>query len=576
MESRRFHRPGSARPRDGAPVIKQPRNATVELERRQGGRATEVIERLRQVQEARGRIEPADVDRVAAELRLPRAHVFGAASFYADFTFEVPTGRKVRLCDGASCFAATGGRHAAGIRERLGGVADVETVYCLGYCYASPAALDGERAHAGQDLAEQLAGKVPQCDPPIPFEAACEEPVVLARLLGRGAAAWDVWRGVVGDPDAPGRILREVERSRLQGRGGAGFPVAHKWALVRASPPGPRRIVANGDEGDPGSYLDRLLMEQDPHGVLEGIALASLACGADRGYLYVRSEYPAARDALRAAVQEARAAGHLGENVHGTGVGLEIEVFEGAGSYVVGEETALLHSIEGLRGSAAPRPPYPAGRGGLFAFPTAVNNVESLASVAWIVEHGGEQYARHGTATDPGTKVVCLNERFRNAGVYEVELGTPVAEIVDGLGGGLHSGALRMIEVGGPLGGFLGSDELETRLTFEDLAARGVALGHGSLVAFDEHIDPRALIRHLWRFAASESCGTCVPCREGTRRGLDLADRLAAGDARPQDRAEVGRLLNALDRGSLCAFGSGVPRPVRSLLRVCRQELEPW
>jgi NADH:ubiquinone oxidoreductase subunit F (NADH-binding)/NADH:ubiquinone oxidoreductase subunit E len=548
----------------------------VELERRQGSRATEVIERLRHVQQARGRIESEDVDRVAAELRLPRAHVYGAASFYADFTFEMPTGRKVRLCDGAACFAATGGRHAAGIREHLAGAADVEDVHCLGYCYASPAALDGERAHAGQDLAEQLAGQAPRSDPPIPFEAACEEPIVLARLLGRGPAAWDVWHGIVGDPNAPDRILREVERSRLQGRGGAGFPVARKWALVRANPPGPRRVVGNGDEGDPGSYLDRLLMERDPHGVLEGLALASLACGADRSYLYVRSEYPAARDALRAAVEEARASGHLGENVHGSGVDLEIEVFEGAGSYVVGEETALLHSIEGMRGSAAPRPPYPAGRGGLFALPTAVNNVESLAAVGWIVEHGGELYARHGTPTDPGTKLVCLNERFRNAGVYEVELGRPVIEIVHGLGGGLHSGSLRMIQVGGPLGGFLGSDELETPLTFEALAARGVALGHGSLVAFDEHVDPRALMRHLWRFAASESCGACVPCREGTRRGLNLAERLADDVARPQDRAELGRLLNALDRGSLCAFGKGVPGPVRTLLRVCRQELEPW
>jgi NADH:ubiquinone oxidoreductase subunit F (NADH-binding)/NADH:ubiquinone oxidoreductase subunit E len=557
-------------------VTSEPRNATVELERRLGRRATEVIERLRQVKQARGKIEPGDVDRVAAELRLPRAHVYGAASFYADFTSEMPTGRKVRLCDGASCLAATGGRHAAGIRERLAGVADVEAVYCLGYCYASPSALDGERAHAGLDLPEQLAGEAPQSDPPIPFEAACREPIVLARLLERGPAAWDIWHRVAADPEAPDRILGEVQRSGLQGRGGAGFPVARKWALVRANPPGPRRVVANGDEGDPGSYLDRLLMERDPHGVLEGVALASLACGADRAHVYVRSEYPAARDALRAAVEEARADGHLGENVHGSGVDLEIEVFESAGSYVVGEETALLHSIEGLRGSAAPRPPFPAGRGGLFAFPTAVNNVESLSAVAWIVQHGGEAYARHGTATDRGTKLVCLNERFRNPGVYEVELGRPVTEIVHGLGGGLHSGALRMIQVGGPLGGFLGADELGMPLTLEDLAAHGVALGHGGLVAFDEHTDPGALMRDLWRFAASESCGACVPCRQGTQRGLELAERLAASDARLQDAAELGRLLNALDRGSLCGFGSGVPASVRSLVRVCRQELEPW
>jgi NADH:ubiquinone oxidoreductase subunit F (NADH-binding) len=308
--------------------------------------------------------------------------------------------------------------------------------------------------------------------------------------------------------------------------------------------------------------------------VLEGLALAALASGAEHGYVYVRSEYPAARDALRAAVLEARAAGHLGANIHGSGVDFEIEIFEGAGSYVAGEETALLHSMEGLRGAAAPRPPFPAGRGGLYGAPTVVNNVETLSALQWIVDRGGDAYAALGTDDSNGTKLVCLNEAFARPGVYEVEFGTSLAQICFELGGGLRDGRrLRAVEVGGPLGGVLAPDELETPLSIEGLAKRGVSLGHGSLVAFDDDLSGRDLLLHLWRFADDENCGTCSPCRLGSRRGLELAERVADGRAETADGARLEALLSTMERASLCGFGQGVPTPVRCILRIYADEL---
>jgi NADH:ubiquinone oxidoreductase subunit F (NADH-binding) len=398
----------------------------------------------------------------------------------------------------------------------------------------------------------------------MPFESAVADPVVLAGVVGSGDDPWGVWREVL-DTEDRARVQREVLESGLRGRGGAGFPAAVKWKSAAEMPArGPRHLICNGDEGDPGSFVDRLLMESDPQRLLAGMALAGFACGATSGHVYVRSEYPRARDAVRAAVLDARAAGELGERIHGTAVNFDVEVFEGAGSYVAGEETALIHSIEGLRGEVQARPPFPTERG-LLHEPTVVNNVETLCAVPWIVARGGAAYASLGVGDSRGTKVICLNERFNRPGAYEVELGISIASIIDGLGGGLRDGAeLAAIQVGGPLGGFLAPDQLHTPLSFEALREAGVDLGHGSLIALDRRIDRAALTHHFWRFAASESCGTCVPCRLGTRRGLELAH------AQPEASAldELGDAMAAMERASLCAFGRGVPPVVRSIERA--------
>ncbi|MDQ2676661.1 MAG: NAD(P)H-dependent oxidoreductase subunit E, partial [Actinomycetota bacterium] len=500
-------------------------------------------------------------------------HVNGAASYYADLGFEPRGRRHVRVCAGTACFAASAGDHIRATARELGvepgRVSDdrsvsLEPVHCLGYCYAAPAALDGEDPCAGPGLSGQLAGTVQRDDPEIPFESVVPDPVILAGVTGSGGDPWEPWRQVLAAGDRA-RVQREVLASGLRGRGGAGFPAAVKWKAASEMPSrGPRHLICNGDEGDPGSFVDRLLMESDPQRLLTGMALAAYACGATQGHVYVRSEYPRARDALRLAVAAARSAGELGTDVHGSGYSFDVEVFEGAGSYVAGEETALIHSMEGLRGEVQARPPFPTERG-LLHEPTVVNNVETLCAVPWIMANGGDAYARMGSGDSKGTKVVCLNERFERPGAYEVELGTSVATIIDECGGGLRDGAeLAVLQVGGPLGGFLGPDRLDTPLTFEDLRAAGADLGHGSLVALDRRVDREALYRHFWSFAAAESCGTCVPCRLGTRRGLELAIAEPGASA----FAEMPAAMQAMERASLCAFGRSVPPVVRSIERA--------
>jgi NADH-quinone oxidoreductase subunit F len=555
-----------------------PGQTVTEVERRYGRRGDQVLDRLRAAQRERGRITPEDVDAIAAELRLPRAHVNAAASFYADLGFAPRGRRHVQLCAGTACFAASRGAHIRELSAELDappnevspdGADSLQPVYCLGYCYGGPAALADEAPHAGPDLVDQVAGRAERRDPEIPFRVAAPEPVVLAGIAGGDPSdPWPVWRDAVATHDRD-RVTREVLASGLRGRGGAGFPAADKWASVAASDKrGPRYVVCNGDEGDPGSFVDRLLMESDPQRVLAGMALAAYAIGAEHGYVYVRSEYPRARDALRRAVGEARDAGHLGG---GGDAPFDVEVFEGAGSYVAGEETSLIHSMEGLRGEVARRPPYPTEDGFLHR-PTVVNNVETLCAVPWIVARGGDAYARHGAGGSKGTKVVCLNERFSNPGAYEVELGVGLRYLFEELGGGLRDGhTLRSLQVGGPLGGFIGPQHLDVPLAFDTLQAAGADLGHGSLVAIDEHVPAHELFLHVWRFAANESCGMCAPCRIGTLRGLEAAQQLAQGE--PPDAATMNALLRTMQQGSLCAFGKSVPGVVRSVIDVYGDEL---
>ncbi|MEQ7008295.1 NAD(P)H-dependent oxidoreductase subunit E [Actinopolymorpha sp. B17G11] len=548
-------------------MSRPPTGASVEgLERRRNGPAHRVLAELRSARADHGRITPDDERAIAARTGLPVAVVHGAARYYTDLR-GTQGERHVRLCGGTACFVASqGGRHIPDVERVLGvragtcapdGSVSLQVVHCLGYCYTGPAALDGDEPRAGADLADQLAGlSTPRA--PEPSVRAATAPVVLRGIQG-DEGAWEVWRALVADDRSPRRVLEEVETAGLRGRGGAGFPAAAKWrALSAAGPAGPRYVVANGDEGDPGSYADRILMERDPSGLLEGLALAALACGATTGFVYVRSEYPRAYESVAAAVAAAYTQGHLGRDVHGSGIDLDLDVVMGAGSYVAGEETSLLHSLAGLRATVRPRPPYPVEYG-LLGRPTAVNNVETLSSVPAVVRAGGAAYAARGVPPETGTLVVCLNERFVRPGAYEVELGTPLRDIVFGLGGGLPRGRrLRAIQVGGPLGGFLAPDQLDLPLLDSALTAAGVTLGHGSLLAVDDQVDPDDLLRHLWEFGASESCGTCTPCREGTRRGERQPEAAARDDA----------LLDVMQTASLCPFGRRIPVAVRSLVRV--------
>lgn len=527
---------------------------------------------------ARGAITDDDLRAVAARCGVPEANVHGVATFYEDFTH--PRGaRHTAVCTGTACWAADRGAALATVAAGLGvapatvsedGATSLAPTVCLGLCHAGPAVRDGDVLDAGPGAVDRLlAGAcTPAPAPATAVHGAAIPPDGV--LLGTDDPSWPSLRHALAHLD-PEQLRAAVKDADLKGRGGAAFPAGVKWGFVAGTTPadGQRVIVANGDEGDPGSYIDKHLMERRPHLVLEGMALAAFAVGAQRGFVFVRSEYPDSLPALSAAVTEARAAGLLGPDALGDGMPFDIEIHEGAGSYVVGEETALLASLQGLRGTVSARPPFPAERG-WHGRPTLVHNIETLANVPFIAAHGAPAYRALSPGATPGTKLVCLNERFVTPGLYEVSFGTSLRTICDELGGGLKDGrTIKALQIGGPLGGLLPASLLDTPLDFAPLAEHGCMVGHGSIVAFDDTTDMRALARHLMKFGADESCGKCFPCRVGLRRGEELMDRPG-----PVDRAKLEALLETLELGSLCAHGGGLPAPIRSLVEHFPRELE--
>jgi len=382
-------------------------------------------------------------------------------------------------------------------------------------------------------------------------------------------AAHGGWRGLeraVATP--PAEIVEAVVRSGLRGRGGAGFPTGIKWRTALEAAGARKFVVCNADEGDSGTFADRMLMEGDPFSLVEGMAIAGLAVGATRGYVYVRSEYPHAIATLRAAVAAARRAGILGPAVIGSKQPFEIEVRVGAGAYVCGEETALLESLEGRRGQVRARPPLPAHRG-LFGCPTVVNNVLTLAAVPFVLAEGADAYAAFGFGRSRGTMPIQLAGNVRRGGLFEVAFGLTLGELVDDVAGGTASGCpVRAVQVGGPLGAYFPRALFDTPFDYEAFAARDGLIGHGGVVVFDDRVDMARQARFALEFCALESCGKCTPCRIGSVRGTELLDRLLRGEGdRAAQIALLEDLCETLKLGSLCALGGFTPYPVTSALR---------
>ena len=364
----------------------------------------------------------------------------------------------------------------------------------------------------------------------------------------------------------PAEVVAEVTASGLRGRGGAAFPTGIKWQTVLDTPGATKYIVCNADEGDSGTFADRMLMEGDPFALLEGMAIAGWAVGAHDGYVYIRSEYPAAVAAMQVAVAAAEQAGWLGANVLGSGFAFHVHVRVGAGAYICGEETALLESLEGKRGVVRAKPPLPAIEG-LFGKPTVVNNVLSLASVPAILADGAAAYAAFGTGRSRGTQVFQLGGNIARGGIVETPFGITLRELIDGLGGGTHSGRpVRAVQVGGPLGAYLPADQLDLPADYEALAAAGAMLGHGGIVVFDDTVDMAAQARFAMEFCAAESCGKCTPCRIGSTRGVELIDKITAGVDRAANIEVLVDLCEVMADASLCAMGGLTPLPVRSAL----------
>jgi NADH-quinone oxidoreductase subunit F len=385
------------------------------------------------------------------------------------------------------------------------------------------------------------------------------------------AGAWTTWRHAV-DSIAPEAIIGMLDRAGLRGRGGAGFPTARKWRSCREGDGAVRYAVANGYEADPGAAIDRTLMEQDPHAVVEGLAFAALAVGAREAFVAVRADATVAVSRLRAAVEAAEDAGYIGTNAMNTGMDLLIEVRPVQGAFVLGEETVLLNALEGKRGMPDQRPPFPSERG-LFGRPTVVNNVETLATVPWIVGHGPEAFAAIGSGSGAGTKLVQLSGAVRHPGIVEVPLGTPLRDVV-AVAGPAPGHTLKAVFVGGPAGGFLPPEALDTPLDPVALRSAGAILGSGSVLVVDERACVVELGRVMERFMSDESCGKCVPCRIGTRRLYEIADRFTTGRPRPADVQLLSDLAADVSDGSLCGHGIHAPNPLTSGMRYFAAEYD--
>jgi formate dehydrogenase iron-sulfur subunit len=365
---------------------------------------------------------------------------------------------------------------------------------------------------------------------------------------------------------APAAIVEVITASGLRGRGGAAFPTGIKWRTVLDQPASGKYVVCNADEGDSGTFADRLLMECDPYLLIEGMIIAGLAVGATRGYVYLRSEYPLARRVFEEALVRAAAAGYLGEDICGSGRAFHLALRLGAGAYICGEETAMLESLEGRRGLVRAKPPLPAIRG-LFGQPTAVNNVITLAAVPGILARGAEAYAACGSGRSRGTLTVQLAGNVRRGGLVELGFGITLRRLIEDFGGGTLSGRpLRAVQVGGPLGAYLPESQWDTPLDYEAFAAIGAMLGHGGVVLFDDSVDMGEQARFAMEFCAAESCGKCTPCRIGAVRGVEVIDRIRAGERPEENLALLEDLCTTMIQGSLCAMGGMTPFPVQSVL----------
>jgi NADH-quinone oxidoreductase subunit F len=373
---------------------------------------------------------------------------------------------------------------------------------------------------------------------------------------------------------SPDGIIDQIVSSGLRGRGGAGFPTGRKWQIVRDVQDEKKYIVCNGDEGDPGAFMDRMILESYPFRVLEGMAIAAFAVGAHQGVLYIRAEYPLAVQRVQAAIDRFRAAGFLGENILNSGFSLSLEIQEGAGAFVCGEETALLASIEGKRGMPSFRPPYPAEKG-LWNHPTLVNNCETLATIPWIVRNGPDSFAQFGTEESRGTKVFSLAGKVARGGLIEVPMGVSIREIVEEIGGGIEGGKrFKAVQIGGPSGGCVPADKGHIKIDYEDLAQVGAMMGSGGLLVMDESDCMVDIARYFLSFTYNQSCGKCTACRIGTHQMLEILTRLCEGQGKPRDLEKLEEIAEITQTRSLCGLGKTAPNPVLTTLKYFREEYE--
>ena len=511
------------------------------------------------------------MEQLADDFVMGKANIYGAASFY-DFLRPENRGKKVYICNGSSCMTA--GTQSDLKKKIATHFTDTEIgeMCCLGRCHENNSfnyngknysgnAIDNIESIKKENTTVADQYKVAAYGTPVlttPFTGIKEYYAVFADALKVTAE----------------ELLNELKTAGLRGRGGAGFPIAFKLDACKNIEAKQKFIVCNADEGDPGAYSDRYLLEQQPHSVLLGMMIAGYIAGANTGVVYIRAEYPEAIDITQKAIDELYAQKLLGENILQSNFNFHFKVIRAQGAYICGEETALLSSIEGQRPEVRVRPPYPVQKG-LFNQPTVVNNVETLACIPYIIKNGGAKFAAIGIGKSTGTKLVSLDGFFKSPGIYEVDMGTPLAVVVNDLGGGFRS-IIKAMHIGGPLGGLVPVSKIkDLTVDFESFSQHGFLLGHASVVCIPDDFPIVKYLEHLFEFTAHESCGKCFPCRLGSTRGYELLKKAQQSEYKI-DRTLFDDLVETLEIGSLCALGGGLPLPVKNALQYFDKELSPY
>ena len=576
-----------------------PRRAGVDGHVARGGHAlrakrSQLLPALHAVQDRIGWISQPALNYICRRLAVAPAEAYGVATFYALYATKPRPPVVAHVCDDIACRLAGAEETCAALERTIGpaGAADADGRVgwlrspCLGLCERAPAALitsAGEQNRVVSAAPVDAAGVVARLDggaTPRRPERIPQQTDPSLRLLRRvgvvDPSSLDDYRAHGGYAALPRAIemgaeavIAEVTASKLMGRGGAAFPTGRKWSAVAGQPAQPHYLVCNADESEPGTFKDRVLMEGDPFAIVEAMTIAAVATGAGQGYLYIRGEYPEAEAAIRGAISAAREANLLGPDILGSGLAFDIEVRRGAGAYICGEETALFESIEGKRGEPRNKPPFPV-EVGLFGKPTVVNNVETLVNVPLILEMGGEAYAAIGTEGSTGPRLFCLSGHVERPGVYEVEFGATLGDLIDMAGGVPGDHAIRAILLGGAAGVFVGPDSLSMPLTFEDTRAAGATLGSGVIMVFDETADLVGTLRRIAQFFRDESCGQCVPCRVGSVRQEELLTRLAAGSgvrSRDEELVLLREIGQAMRDASICGLGQTASSAIESVFR---------
>ncbi|PHR71002.1 MAG: formate dehydrogenase [Lutibacter sp.] len=490
--------------------------------------------------------------------------VVGTSSFY-DFTREENKNKKIHVCSGTACMVANSQSSLHKNLTKHFSEDEIGHAACVGHCHSNNAFMLDDKtytAHSEEDL-ENVLSQREKSNCINNYNVDCNTtPILTSKIenIERFYALAERFKGKSQD------VIQQLKTSNLRGRGGAGFPFWFKLDAVIKEDNQQKYIVCNADEGDPGAYSDMYLMEHQPHKVLFGMYLSGLIVGANTGVLYIRGEYPDSIRIIDSAINELKEKNLIGD--------FKFKIIRGQGSYVCGEETALLNSIEGLRPEVRVRPPYPA-QYGLFGKPTVLSNVETFANIHWILENGGEKYASLGTKQSTGTKLVSLDSFFNTPGMYEIEMGTTLQTVFDDFGGGFKS-EVKAVQIGGPLGGIVPMHKIkDLTLDFESLNDNGFLLGHASFVSIPTHFPMVKFLEHLLEFTADESCGKCYPCRIGSHRGMEMLQKAQNSDYKI-DRQLFDDLLETLEIGSLCALGGGIPLPVKNALQYFQDELNEY